>query len=112
MPNHTTSRRAFLAFVAGSPLLAAAGVPADLRRRLAAGTVSRRDLIGVGEAMASHEVQTAQLIGAARDALDVLDFEAVAKAKLPPAHWGYLATGTDDDATIQANRDGFRHWAL
>jgi isopentenyl diphosphate isomerase/L-lactate dehydrogenase-like FMN-dependent dehydrogenase len=112
MPNHTTSRRAFLAFVAGSPLLAAAGLPADLRRRLAAGTASPRDLIGVGEAMASHEVQTAQLIGAAGDALDVLDFEAVAKAKLPPAHWGYLATGTDDDATIQANRDGFRHWAL
>ena len=52
MAKHTTSRRAFLAFVAGSPLLAAAGVPADLRQRLAAGTVSSRDLIGVGEAMA------------------------------------------------------------
>jgi isopentenyl diphosphate isomerase/L-lactate dehydrogenase-like FMN-dependent dehydrogenase len=28
------------------------------------------------------------------------------------AHWAYLATGTDDDGTIRANREGFNHWAL
>jgi isopentenyl diphosphate isomerase/L-lactate dehydrogenase-like FMN-dependent dehydrogenase len=31
---------------------------------------------------------------------------------LPPAHWGYLATGTDDDGTIRANREGFARWDL
>src|SRR5581483_1548653 len=30
----------------------------------------------------------------------------------PIAHWGYLATGTDDDATIKANRDGFTHYSI
>jgi len=36
----------------------------------------------------------------------------VARKKLPPAHWGYLATGTDDDATIRANRDGFTRYSM
>src|SRR5688500_19228055 len=31
---------------------------------------------------------------------------------MPIAHWAYLATGTDDDGTIRANREGFDHWAL
>jgi isopentenyl diphosphate isomerase/L-lactate dehydrogenase-like FMN-dependent dehydrogenase len=46
------------------------------------------------------------------DALNVFDFEAVAKRSLPPAHWGYLATGVDDELTIKANRDGFTKFAL
>jgi isopentenyl diphosphate isomerase/L-lactate dehydrogenase-like FMN-dependent dehydrogenase len=47
------------------------------------------------------------LITSPDQALNVLDFEAVARAKLPPAHFGYLATGVDDDATLRANREGF-----
>ena len=46
------------------------------------------------------------------DALNVFDFETVAKRTLPPAHWGYLATGVDDELTIKANRDGFTKYAL
>jgi isopentenyl diphosphate isomerase/L-lactate dehydrogenase-like FMN-dependent dehydrogenase len=46
------------------------------------------------------------------DALNVFDFESVARRKLPPAHWGYLATGVDDDATLRANREGFTKLAL
>ncbi len=38
------------------------------------------------------------------DALDVFDFEAVARRTLPPAHFGYLATGTD--ATTRAREPG------
>ena len=45
-------------------------------------------------------------------ALNVLDFEAVAKKVLPPAHFGYLATGVDGDETLQANRDGFKRIQL
>ncbi|MCS7024854.1 MAG: alpha-hydroxy-acid oxidizing protein [Bryobacteraceae bacterium] len=37
----------------------------------------------------------------------MFDFEAVAQKVLPPAHFGYLATGVDDDATLRANREGF-----
>ena len=41
------------------------------------------------------------------EALDVFDFEKLAELKLPKAHYGYLATGVDNDRTLQANRDAF-----
>jgi isopentenyl diphosphate isomerase/L-lactate dehydrogenase-like FMN-dependent dehydrogenase len=47
-----------------------------------------------------------------KEALDVLEFEAIARKNLPPAHFGYLATGVDDDATLRANREGFRKYQL
>lgn len=48
-----------------------------------------------------------QGISSAGEALDVFDFEKLAKHKLPPAHYGYLSTGVNDDLTVQANRDAF-----
>ena len=42
-----------------------------------------------------------------QDALNVMDFEAKAKLTIPPAHFGYLTTGVDDDKTLRANRAGF-----
>ena len=47
------------------------------------------------------------LLGQQDDALNVMDFEAAARKVLPPAHFGYLATGVDDDATLRANREGY-----
>jgi isopentenyl diphosphate isomerase/L-lactate dehydrogenase-like FMN-dependent dehydrogenase len=52
------------------------------------------------------------VIGAPKDALNVMDFEAAARQALPPAHFGYLATGVDDDWTLEANRQGLRHIQL
>jgi 4-hydroxymandelate oxidase len=46
-------------------------------------------------------------VAAASDALDVFDFEEAARRSLPPAHWGYLATGVDEDRTVRANREAF-----
>ncbi len=46
------------------------------------------------------------------DALDVFDFEAVARRTLPPAHFGYLATGTDADDTVRTNREAFGRYQL
>jgi len=37
----------------------------------------------------------------------VAEFEALAKSVLPPAHWGYMATGVDDDRTVSWNHDAF-----
>jgi 4-hydroxymandelate oxidase len=48
----------------------------------------------------------------AADAISLLDFEAMARRALPPAHWGYMASGVDDDLTLKANRDGFTHFRL
>jgi isopentenyl diphosphate isomerase/L-lactate dehydrogenase-like FMN-dependent dehydrogenase len=46
------------------------------------------------------------------EALNVLDFESAARKALPPAHFGYLATGVDDDRTLRANREGFHRLYL
>ncbi len=47
------------------------------------------------------------LIASPGEALSVLEFEPVAKKLLPPAHYGYLASGVDDDLTLRANREAF-----
>jgi 4-hydroxymandelate oxidase len=109
MPIDPFSRRKFLAFLAGSPLFAAAGVDIRSLDRLFRGTPRNRS-----EAfdVVDQVTQEPELISSPREALDVFDFEPVARKKVPPAHWGYLITGTDDDATIKANRDGYGNWAL
>lgn len=38
---------------------------------------------------------------------NVMDFEALARAALPPAHFAYIATGVDDDRTVIANHEAF-----
>jgi len=43
-----------------------------------------------------------------KDALDIMDFEEAARRNIPIAHWAYMATGVDDDATLHANREGFK----
>jgi 4-hydroxymandelate oxidase len=39
----------------------------------------------------------------AKDVLSVMDFEALARPRLPAAHWGYMASGVDDNLTLEAN---------
>ena len=43
------------------------------------------------------------VIKSAKEALQVMDFEPAARRALPPAHWGYMASGVDDDLTLRAN---------
>jgi 4-hydroxymandelate oxidase len=76
------NRRAFLRFLAGSPLLSRAWAQ-----------------------------QSASSAGA-KDIISVMDFEDLAHKALPPAHWGYMASGVDDDLTLKANREAFRHIQL
>lgn len=76
-------RREFLRFLAGSPLLTAL-----------------------------RGADGAQVIASPTDALNVMDFEAAARKAVPPAHFGYMATGVDDDLTLKANRDGYQRIQL
>lgn len=46
------------------------------------------------------------------EVLNVRDFEALARAALPPAHFGYLATGIDDDLTLQRNEVAFGDYEI
>ena len=109
MHNDALSRRRFMAFATSSPLLAVAGIDLDSLRRLLGGNSRER---AKGLALLQQASQEPDLIASPADALDVFDFEPVAKKKLPPAHWGYLATGSDDDGTIRANREGYARWDL
>jgi 4-hydroxymandelate oxidase len=77
------NRRRFLQFLAGSPLLSHAWAQ-----------------------------QTQAPLAAAKDALNVMEFEEMAHRALPPAHWGYMASGVDDDATLKANIGAFKHIQL
>jgi 4-hydroxymandelate oxidase len=104
-----SSRRQFFRYIAGSPLFALGGIDLARLSRMLDGPPSEHrrvlDLI-------QQQTQEPTLIAAANEALDVFDFEPVARKKLPPAHWGYLATGVDGDETILANREGFTRWDL
>jgi len=48
----------------------------------------------------------------AAEVLDVMGFEPLARAALPPAHFGYLATGVDDDRTVARNHEAFAHYEI
>jgi (S)-2-hydroxy-acid oxidase len=41
--------------------------------------------------------------------VNVADFEALARARLPPGHFGYIATGVDDDRTVVWNHEAYSH---
>ena len=51
-------------------------------------------------------------VTAADQVLNVMEFEALAREALPPAHFGYIATGTDDDRTVARNHDAFSHYEI
>ena len=51
-------------------------------------------------------------ITAADQVLNVMDFEPLAREALPPAHFGYLATGADDDQTVTRNHEAFGHYEI
>lgn len=86
-------RRLLLKFLLGSPLLSLASCSTSPENTTTVKALS-------------------DFITTASDALDVFDFEKLAKSKLPTAHYGYLSTGVDGDRTLQANRDAFDHVKL
>lgn len=102
------NRRRFLRLLAGSPLLGASALlGSELIDLLSCKPLEAKS------AFQSAEVEKiAGLISSPDQAFDVMDFEQVARKVLPPAHFGYLATGVDDDATIRANREGFSKFQI
>ena len=53
-----------------------------------------------------------EAIASPKDAVNVFDFEPVAYNKVPPAHFGYMASGIDDEVTLRANRQAFLKYQL
>jgi 4-hydroxymandelate oxidase len=52
------------------------------------------------------------LIATPKEAINVFDFEPVARRNVPPAHFGYMASGIDDEVTLRANREAFLKFQL
>jgi 4-hydroxymandelate oxidase len=98
------SRRRFLQFLAASPLLAEVSAPALAQNMSAPSRLP--------DPMAWAPRDLDNLISDPAEALDVFDFEPVARKNLPPAHFGYLVTGIDDEVTLRANREGFLKFQL
>ena len=84
--------------LAGSPLLAMGGLNAGLLGRLGGVALSAQEDDGI--------------IGSLDEALEIMDFEPVAKKMMLPEHWGYLATGVDDDSTLRANVEAFTNYQI
>jgi len=97
-----TSRRRFLQYLAGSPLLASGALRAY-------GMEAPSKL---PDPMIWAPPGSGELIGNPKDAINVFDFEPVARKNVPPAHFGYMASGIDDEVTLRANREDFLKFQL
>jgi 4-hydroxymandelate oxidase len=95
------SRRRFLQYLAASPLAAAGAIEA-----CGSETPSR-----LPDPMIWAPAD-GELIKTPKDAINVFDFEPVAHKNVPPAHFGYMASGIDDEVTLRANREGFLKFQL
>lgn len=84
-----TQRRKFLQFLAASPLLTNYSAFAQ----------------EVEETLGERLTNPSEVI-------NVFEMEAIAREKIPPAHFGYLATGVDSDLTLRANRAGFSRFQI
>jgi len=101
------TRRKFLKMLCTSPLIAGSSILAGgLADLLCAEPLEEKHFLGW---LDNLQQQSDSIISSPDQALDVMDFEPAARKAIPPAHWGYLATGVDDDATVRANRDGYSH---
>jgi 4-hydroxymandelate oxidase len=100
--DHIASRRRFLQFLAASPLLAGSDLAA-----FAAEQPGR-----LPDPMIWSPRTLDRLISSPREAINVFDFEPVMARNVPPAHFGYMASGIDDEVTLRANREGFLKYQI
>ncbi len=68
--------------------------------------------LGAGVQPSQAAPRTPPPATSADQVLNVMEFEALARDVLPPAHFGYIATGADDDLTVVRNHDAFSHYEI
>ncbi len=87
-----SDRRAFLSFLAASPILAYAGYSSRWIEEVLAAPLPQQNEV---------------VIKSVKEALSVFDFDAAARVKLTPAHYEFITDGSFNNETLRANRDGF-----
>ena len=96
-PKKLSDRRAFLTFLAASPVLAYAGLNARW----------------VDDVLAApQQEQGPYVIKSVKEALNVFDFDAAARVKLTPAHYEFITDGSFNNETLHANREGFQKYEV
>src|SRR5262245_41432097 len=107
MPSHrdpSISRRRFMQFVAGSPFLAGVSGAA------LAQVLLPKDKFP--DPLTWSPQDPSWLIKDPKEAINVFDFEPVMRQNVPPAHFGFMASGVGDEMTLRANREGFAKFQL
>src|ERR1700751_213122 len=107
MPNEidqAASRRKFLQFISASTALGYADKLAFAETLL--------PMSKLPDPMIWAPLDPANLIKSPKEAINVFDFEPVMRQNVPPAHFGYMASGIDDEVTLRANREGFLKFQL
>jgi 4-hydroxymandelate oxidase len=102
--DRATSRRLFIKYLAASPLFVGTSVAALAQEN------SFPEWPPDPYVWAPRDYN--HLITDPKEALDVFDFEPVMHKNVPAAHFGYMASGVDDDVTLRANRQGFLKFQL
>jgi 4-hydroxymandelate oxidase len=92
-----SDRRAFLSFLAASPVLAYAGLNSRW----------------IDEVLAAPpQQQNEVVIKSVKEALNVFDFDAAARVKLTTAHYTFITDGSFNNETLRADRDGFQKYEI
>jgi 4-hydroxymandelate oxidase len=84
-----STRRAFLSFLAASPVM------------LAASRVSGQPMVDLSD------IYAPEILNRAQDAINVFDFQETAKHVFNPGHYTRMMMGGDNGETVRANREGF-----
>lgn len=103
--NKEQNRRALLKYMAASPLIAAGAKSAIAAT---AGEMQERPQ----DPYVWWPRDPNSLIDKPEDALDVFDFEPVAHKNVPPAHFGFITSGADDDGGQRVDRQDISKFAL
>src|SRR5439155_20893392 len=93
--DQATSRRRFLQFLAASPLFAYGGFSAFAGEGPTAGTKLPDPIMWA-------PLRTEDLIKSPKDAINVIDFEPVCRANVPPAHSGDVTSAVEDEVPLPA----------
>lgn len=92
-----SDRRAFLSFLAASPILAYAGFSSRWVEQVLAEPLPQQDAV---------------VIKSVKEALNIFDFDAVARTKLSLAHYTFITDGSFNNETVRANREGFSKYEI